>query len=74
MLKYEKRKDLVTKRLEERIEVARNIIFDRKKSKNYNKSFEIELKSKDFDELQGNYPCYPNTESFLAGIRKELKL
>lgn len=33
-----------------------------------------ELKSEDFDELQGNYPCYPNTEKFLAGIRKELKL
>ena len=42
MLKYEKRKDLVTKRLEERIEVARNIIFIKDKSKKYNKFFEIE--------------------------------
>ena len=33
-----------------------------------------ELKSEDFDELQGNYPCYPNTEKFLVGIRKELQL
>ena len=38
----EKRKDLVTKRLEERIEVARNIIFTKDKSKKYNKFFEIE--------------------------------
>lgn len=33
-----------------------------------------ELKSEDFDELQGNYPQYPNTEKFLSGVRKELGL
>lgn len=33
-----------------------------------------ELTSKDFDELQGNYPDYPNTERFIAGVRKELSL
>lgn len=33
-----------------------------------------ELKSEDFDELQGNYPEYPNTERFLSGVRKELGL
>lgn len=32
------------------------------------------LKAEDFDELQGNYPKYPNTEKFLSGIRKELGL
>lgn len=33
-----------------------------------------ELKSEDFDEIQGNYPHYPHTERFLEGIRKELCL
>ncbi len=34
----------------------------------------MELKTSDFNELQGNYPCYPNTENFIDTLRKELKL
>ena len=34
----------------------------------------MELTTKDFDELQGNYPAYPNTELFLSSLRKELGL
>ena len=37
----EKRKDLVAKLLEERVEMARNIIFTRDKSKHYEKTFEL---------------------------------
>lgn len=32
------------------------------------------LTSKDFDELQGNYPDYPNTEMFLKCLKEELGL
>lgn len=32
------------------------------------------LTAADFDEVQGNYPNYPNTEQFLAELRKELKV
>ena len=38
----EKRKDLVAKLLEERIEMTRNIIYARGKAKNFDKSFDIE--------------------------------
>ncbi len=34
----------------------------------------MKLTTTDFNELQGNYPAYPNTELFLSSLRKELGL